>query len=815
MMESILRWSILSFLCQGFWSFTGLETLTPHPHNGQLPASCRPSIPAHRPRLIRNDAKSTIPYTTKLFTSSSFSPAEDQPAQNGKKAPTTNQTRGERNTTMALEKMKLINEAEKLRERAREIRAEAMAEENLLMESRSSTRRQRIQESDNMIDRLFGNVGLIPVNSTLSEALEEQIASTLRSERWSPQQVIMVLERLQERQIRVQDQPSIMTPSQAAVTRPSTFQIGDTRNAAVANETEWTVIDVWIASLINAATRLDDEYNDKMTASGSTTDPKQSASEETYNTRWSGRVAVALKSRRKEMIRAEEEELKRKIAANVNAMVRANKAMAETAAITTSGAVPDDIQEYTRQTLGIPSGETESNQGNRLNVTRVIEGIQSVPLWVPANLLLHLAKSKATLRKEDVGDIKERVLVGSRFFCTSSDAIPSAAIFRGNIRNPVGLVDVAVAGASESERNNHTAVVLEEIQQRMEAQGIAERVQIFLMEDPEWRPGKDPRVPKPLPVLIAIPRKVEPTESAMEKITTSKVAKRVSIALTLLATYGFSLSCHALNPGFFKSVVTQSDSVGAALACLPLVLGIFSVQVIHEAAHYLVAKVRKIKIGRPTPLPSPLLGTFGCITPLLSFPKNRTALFDLAFSGPVAAMVVSLLMMFGGAHLTIHASEAALSRFPVVPFGLFKCSLLTSMILSVAAPKMMMLPLAQPVPIHPLFLSGFAGLISSALNLLPIFRLDGGRIMSTLFGARFTGISSASVLLFMMSLVISGSSGLALTWGLAIVFLQRRTEVPVRDDVTPVDDVRFGAWVGAILAAVLALAPFPGGPGFL
>ena len=294
----------------------------------------------------------------------------------------------------------------------------------------------------------------------------------------------------------------------------------------------------------------------------------------------------------------------------------------------------------------------------------------------------------------------------------------------------------------------------------------------------------------------------------------SAQSQRISAALTMVTTFSFSVSCYALNPKFFDAVINQRD-MRVLLTCIPLFLGVLSVQVIHEAAHYLVAKLRNIKIGRPTPVPSPQLGTFGCITPLLSFPTNRSALFDLAFSGPAAAMVVSLWMMVGGVYATIHASEAVLSRFPVVPMGLLKSSLLTSGLLSWLAPKLMMLPIAQPVPIHPLLLSGFAGLISSALNFLPVFRLDGGRLIATLFGARFAGISSASTLMFMLSLVISGSSGVALTWGLLIVLLQRRTEVPVRDDVTPVDDIRFGAWVSAIAVAILALCPFPGGPGFL
>jgi len=284
----------------------------------------------------------------------------------------------------------------------------------------------------------------------------------------------------------------------------------------------------------------------------------------------------------------------------------------------------------------------------------------------------------------------------------------------------------------------------------------------------------------------------------------------VSTALTFVATFVFSVSCYALNPTFFDSVINKQE-LSFVLACIPLCVGVISIQGFHEAAHYLAARRRNIKIGRPIPLPCPQLGTFGCITPVLSFPSDRKSLFDLALSGPMAGLAISLLMMFGGIQATIRASNVAISTFPMVPVGLFKCSLLTSTMLATLAPKLMMLPTAQPIPVHPLFLSGFAGLISSSLNLLPIFRLDGGRIVATLFGPRFTGVSSATTLLFMLSLSISGSSSLAFLWGLLIVFFQRKTEVPVRDDVTKVDNFRFGTWVGVATTALLALLPSPGG----
>ncbi|CAB9517898.1 Probable zinc metalloprotease EGY1, chloroplastic [Seminavis robusta] len=860
----VLAALLLCFVCcRGSWGFHGLV----YPRNVGPSRSSVPPAYRHQRRLGEIRIGSSLLWSSQesspLDASSSNKKNETLPLfsqliaslgdgnNGGSSQPDADTSSSAVNITTPVspEQEKLLAEAEELRQRARKLKAEALAEEAALKDTRSNQQSARIRDGDFLMHRLFQDMESAAEannknndqannNGTTSISMleeEQKIANILREERWSPDQVLLVLERLVEQQIQHQDSRPILTPSQSAViSNNPNFQIGDTRNAAiVANETKWQVLEGWIACLINAAAMLDDEFNDKNSnnnkdnsnksqqSSSSGEKEERAKTTQAYNSRWTGRVATTLRSRRKELMRAQEEELKRRIAANVNAVFRAtSKSLSEAAAAARSptGAtpVPDDIQEYTRQTLGLPPPSSGGGGGPSLNTTAVMESVQPVPLWVPSSLLPYLVQSKATLVKEDVTTIKERVLIGSRFFCTSSDAIPSAAVFRGNIRTPVGLVDSDASDGTSSSNvvSNHTAVVFQEVQQRLETEGLAGRVQLFMMEDSEWRPGKDARVSKPNPVILAISKRVEPVESAMEKVTTSKIAKRIAVALSMLATFSFSVSSYALNPTFFDAVVNQK-SVPALLSCIPLCIGILSVQLFHEAAHYLVAKLRKIKIGRPTLLPSPQVGTFGCITPILSFPTNRSALFDLAFSGPVSGMLISFLMMWGGMYATTHASEVAMSSFPVLPIGLLKSSLLTTIFVSVTAPKLVMLPMAQPIPLHPLFISGFCGLVSSALNLLPVFRLDGGRLISSLFGPRFAGVSSAATLMFMLSLTISGTSGIALTWGLLIVFLQRRTEVPVRDDVTMVDDVRFGAWIAATTAAILTLAPFPGGPGFL
>jgi membrane-associated protease RseP (regulator of RpoE activity) len=165
--------------------------------------------------------------------------------------------------------------------------------------------------------------------------------------------------------------------------------------------------------------------------------------------------------------------------------------------------------------------------------------------------------------------------------------------------------------------------------------------------------------------------------------------------------------------------------------------------------------------------------------------------------------------------LTVRSSPAALVNFPVIPAAFLKSSFLIGTLLSWMSSKTLMLPLAQPVPVHPLFMIGFSGLIASGLNLLPIFRLDGGRACAAAVGPRQAAMISMAVLLFLLSIVLSSGSGLGFAWLLIVTLFQRRQEIPARDEVTEVDNVRLGVWFSSFLLAMAILAPFPGSPGIL
>lgn len=276
----------------------------------------------------------------------------------------------------------------------------------------------------------------------------------------------------------------------------------------------------------------------------------------------------------------------------------------------------------------------------------------------------------------------------------------------------------------------------------------------------------------------------------------------------------YSISCYSLNPNFFSSIVEKNDAT-VLIACLPIFVGVLAIQAIHEAAQYLMAKLASIKIGLPVLLPSFQIGTFGSIVPLRSFPASRAALLDFALSGPLTGLAVSIGFLAAGSLATVYASADALSQFPVVPVALLKGSYFVGSMLSLLAPKTMILPSSQPVPVHPLFLIGFAGLISNALNMLPIGRLDGGRAYTAVFGSRDASLASVLTLALMAALSLTGMSTIAIFWGALVVLFQRQPEIPVRDEVTEVDDVRVGIYVAALVLTIMALAPYPTGQGML
>jgi len=312
----------------------------------------------------------------------------------------------------------------------------------------------------------------------------------------------------------------------------------------------------------------------------------------------------------------------------------------------------------------------------------------------------------------------------------------------------------------------------------------------------------------PPPVIIALAKEAVP-EQESERSNTTKSLAVFSTLTTLFTTFAYAVSSFALNPSFFDAAVKNNDTTLLSW-CLPLFFGVLAVSALHEVMHIVAAKKYGVTLGNPVPLPSLQVGSFGNITPLRSFPSCRSALFDIAISGPGLTMLASLAMIVLGLRLTMTAQS--FTYFPVVPAAVMKSSFLIGSIASIVFPKVMLAPLAQPIPVHGLFLVGLAGLVSSSVNLLPIGRLDGGRASMAAYGRRSASLISLLSLLVLAFYSFSGVSGVIIFWGALVVLTQQRlAEIPARNEVTGINGIRVSIYNTLLILSLLTLAPFPGG----
>lgn len=107
-------------------------------------------------------------------------------------------------------------------------------------------------------------------------------------------------------------------------------------------------------------------------------------------------------------------------------------------------------------------------------------------------------------------------------------------------------------------------------------------------------------------------------------------------------------------------------------------------------------------------------------------PVCRRDLWDVAFSGPLVGGLASLALLLAGYYAS-SPEITARELLVAVPKPLFQGSLLLGTMTKLVLPSDLLN--GQEVLIHPLSIAGWCGMITTALNLLPVGCLDGGRMV--------------------------------------------------------------------------------------
>lgn len=380
--------------------------------------------------------------------------------------------------------------------------------------------------------------------------------------------------------------------------------------------------------------------------------------------------------------------------------------------------------------------------------------------------------------EKDIAAIKEHVCGLKTFFCTEVDRSPFSerVVFRGNLR-----LDADIA--------------LDKLEELAKEQGLNERVRLFLLLDP-----KDDSSESKKPVLVALPAAAVPNQTNFLSTSFALIAA----AVTAGTTFAYSVGIFGFTPAFIDEVAR--GNLDEFYYTIPISVGMAAIISAHDIAHRVMGELRDVKLGLPYCIPSLQVGAFGTVTPLESYPRTRKDLFDVAVAGPLVGMALSIGALLSG--LVMTANGAGADWFPQIPSSLFHASVLVGTLADLILPSG--IREQATLAVHPLTVVGYTGLLVNALNLLPIGRLDGGRIVQALYGRALAGRISSITLILQGLASVFGNSPLLLFWGLICIFLQRESDYPCRNEIVEPDDGRAALGLVMLFLMLSVLTPLPG-----
>ncbi|NIN01094.1 MAG: site-2 protease family protein [candidate division Zixibacteria bacterium] len=227
---------------------------------------------------------------------------------------------------------------------------------------------------------------------------------------------------------------------------------------------------------------------------------------------------------------------------------------------------------------------------------------------------------------------------------------------------------------------------------------------------------------------------------------------------------------------------------------LPLLL----ILTFHEFGHYIQSRINGIKVSLPYFIPGPtLFGTFGAVIRSKSPFKTRRDLLDVGAAGPIAGFVVAIVVIIIGLSHSQIVEETPGEGLILGESLIFR--FLSSLVLKD-------LPQDHTVLLSPTAFAGWAGILVTMLNLLPIGQLDGGHIIYALLGRHQRKVATV-VTLSLIPLGYFFWEGW-FVW-VVLVLLIKIGHPPTLNDQVPLDIKRkVIGWV-AMLIFVLSFTPVP------
>ncbi len=293
-----------------------------------------------------------------------------------------------------------------------------------------------------------------------------------------------------------------------------------------------------------------------------------------------------------------------------------------------------------------------------------------------------------------------------------------------------------------------------------------------------------------------------------QKFAPKKQRKWLNTAWTPRILFAIVISFVMID-GYYRTswanlIVEIGDPYEMAAVYTLSLLGILGT---HELGHIVAAKLHRLKTSWPYFIPGiPVFGipTFGAFIQSKGLTINREILFDVAIAGPIAGLVIAIIVSMYGAYTAPILDQE-------LPGEIFDDPRLSEW--GWGEPLLMTASLAMfgkgdthgnTVLMTPVLFAAWIGFLITFLNLLPAWQLDGGHMARTLFGAklhRYATFGSMAILVLLNY------------WLMALLIFVMSSKNPGAtplDDITPLSRNRKLAYIGIIGLAVLC-APLPTG----
>jgi membrane-associated protease RseP (regulator of RpoE activity) len=184
------------------------------------------------------------------------------------------------------------------------------------------------------------------------------------------------------------------------------------------------------------------------------------------------------------------------------------------------------------------------------------------------------------------------------------------------------------------------------------------------------------------------------------------------------------------------ALVANKESIFPLTTGLSFSLPLMAILTCHELGHYVAARLHGVHASLPffIPLP-PQIGLFGTMGAVISQEgtTDRRKLMDIGAAGPLAGLLVALPVLYYG----ISQSEVTVLK----GIGMQEGNSVLYAALKYVVKGAWLPGEGRDVFLHPTAWAGWAGLLITMINLLPIGQLDGGHIATAYFGNRYRRMS--------------------------------------------------------------------------